>query len=135
MKLPAWVDRILGGSTEEFPTPRGVNMTPGELCAFWESLSWEHKKECRVIVYRLDPARAPFPSMAKSDYRFDPDMSALVPWLRELELIPPGAWRVEHPEVQAVTLCVRIKRIYQTEYGRREQEVCVCSFEVDRVTR
>ena len=120
-----------------FPQPIRHNLTRDELLFYWaRQLKPVHRGQCAVILYRMDPALAPFPTMAKANHDEYEDQSTLDLkawidlWIPRLS--PDKDWLMEHPEIMRIVFCVRIQRTWKSEYGKRSEEVCVCTFEVER---
>ena len=126
--MKRWLRQILG---LEFPEPKRHNMAIQDLMKFWEKkLNLKWRDQCKLLVYRMDPALAPFPTIKKlSGAMYQTGVrSALDDAL--LALTPDQKWLDSHPEIDKVVFCVRVQRTWKTEFGIRTEEVCISTFEV-----
>lgn len=125
-----WLRKILG---LEFPEPKQHNMAIQDMLRFWEKkMNDRWRSECELVVYRMDPALAPFESMIKLrgyNYQTQFIRPALDGAIQSLT--PTQEWLNEHLEVEKVVFLIRMQRTWKTEYGSRTKEVCISSFEVN----
>lgn len=124
-----WFTRLF---KRDFPFPQKRQLSIDELFKWWGKISdtkWQ--SECKILVYRMDPALAPFKTLLKLD-SLPMNYSQLLA-IVEADIMPDAAyWNASGPRPWKAVFCVRVQRIWQSEYGRRTNEVCVSSFEVNR---
>lgn len=132
VKFLNWLKQLFG---YEFPEPKHHNLSPQAFFDFYhKKVNSRYKGECKILVYRTDPAKAPWKSFVK--------MAALPSEIRflekfiENEMMPDLEWwehsTMEHPWM--AVFCVRLQRTWKTEHGSRTREICISTFEVFQST-
>jgi len=140
MRLPSWLNQLLG---REFPEPKQHNLSVEAFFDFYhKKLNSRYKGECKILVYRLDPALAPFPSLLKLDALTDIEtlMEMIAPHdgiIRHavIPLMPPMDWwnTSKMPTPWEATFCIRLQRKWKTQHGTgATKEICISTFEVNR---
>jgi hypothetical protein len=120
----------------QFPEPDAHNMTWEKFEKYSRSIPAHFAGECLWIVYRLDPARAPFPSIIKSEKL--PEIATI----RRLMYPDEWYWNSEaakhqfdaltaepRPFSKDATFVARIQRTWKNAAGLSETaEVGICTF-------
>ncbi len=124
MNLPHW---LTPWKPKPFPEPKSHNLTLEQILFYWsQKLKPVHRSECAVIVYRMDPAKAPVPSMVTIGGYFDRGelMESIQP------MMPGNEWRMDHLEIERVVFCVRIQRTWKQDGRSHKREMCISTFSV-----
>ena len=129
MKFLKWLKQLFG---YEFPEPKHRNLSLQAFFDFYhKKLKPKWRGECKILVYRMDPAKAPFRSFVKLAVISSVD--DLLGFVVD-EMMPDTAWweQSDMPKPWTAVFCIRLQRTWKTEYGSRTKEICISTFEVNR---
>ena len=130
-----WLRKLF---VRDFPEPKAHNLPIEELFRFYHrKLNDRWRAECQIIIYRMDPAKAPFKSLLKLD-RLESfyQLTGRIEYAsgnKDEILMPPTEWwaQSDMPKPWTATFLVRIQRTWKTQYGTKTKEICIATFEIE----
>jgi hypothetical protein len=129
----------------EFTLPKTQHMSLDSMFRYWRRLPSKYRAECEWYLYRMDPAKAPGPSVLKfrtteeqaaqdqkAFGRVPPDADSMRYLAVDKLSLFPGWWqsRDEPDAERRVYFLARIIRRWRVMGADRHAEICVASFDL-----